>query len=127
MFSASFFNSQNQPQAQQQTHQSNQNQNQNQNQPSVESDGLVEACKELEMFQRVIQHQPNLDPQTASLMFAHSLREKMKREGTLDKIANVQANPILQTAMNENYLQFTKSIMDIMQGVDSSKEEKKQG
>jgi len=82
----------------------------NQTNTNVEHDGLLEACKELELFQQVIKKQPNIDAQTASQMFAHSLRMKMKREGLTEKIADVQANPILQQAMQENYVQFTQSL-----------------
>jgi hypothetical protein len=75
------------------------------------SDNIVEESKEIKTYMSAIKRFPQkLDSKVGQAMFVRSLEQKMRREGTFDKVENVKNDAIIQQAMKENYVKFVKRI-----------------
>ena len=77
----------------------------------ISSDNLIEESKEIKTYMSAVKRFPQkLDSKVGQAMFVRSIEQKMRREGTFDKVDSVKSNAIVQQAMKENYVKFVKRI-----------------
>jgi hypothetical protein len=77
----------------------------------MESDALLmDGSKEMRLFEHTLSNH-TLNKELSRKLFAHSLAQQMKREGTAQRVEDILKNPILTQAAQEDYVKFTYNVM----------------
>ena len=53
-------------------------------------------------------------------MFSISIQKKVENEKLVDRVKYIQSNPIIQTAMKQNYIEFVKQLSQPLSNTSSS-------
>jgi len=70
-------------------------------------DNLNDGSKE---FNKMMQRSSNVPPALARRMYETGLLKHLQKNNLIDKVRQVQTNPILQQAMKQDYLKFASQV-----------------
>jgi hypothetical protein len=80
---------------------------------------------EMQLFDQAIKRNPGLNINQTRQLLAHTFSNKIKKQQLLQKVQQIQQNPMLQQAMKEDYVKFTQHIHELSSNTSTIHPEKR--
>ena len=84
---------------------------------NINVDNLNDGSKE---FNKMVQRASHLQPEASRKMYEYGMMKQVAKSNLVNKVQQIQTNPILQQAMKQNYLQFAAQVHQYIQQSSSS-------